>query len=153
MILKLKDLHKSILRFQKYKIAIENSWRVNDYSQGDKVKLRNLASSAMLILLQYSRNSRLGQRLVEYVKGKRLNHYKSSRKIKRHILKFMPKLQQTGSRKRDCRLDKTDMKELKKGQVSDFKYFCHNMFTTSIEIGFQILSVVHKTCTGMQHLL
>ena len=56
-----------------------------------------------------------------------------------HIIQHprcLPKLWQTGSLKRDCRMDKADMKELKAGQGSDFKYVYHKMFTTSIKIGF-----------------
>ena len=60
---------------------------------------------------------------------------------KGHIPKYLPKLWQTGSQKRDCRLDKADMKGLNtvKAPTSNMfviNMFVINMFTNSIKIGF-----------------
>ena len=63
---------------------------------------------------------------------------------KGHIPRCLPKLWQTGSLKRDCRMDKADMKELKTGKALTSNMFVINMFTNSIKIGFQILKVIHK---------
>ena len=41
-----------------------------------------------------------------------------------------------GSLKRDCRMDKADMKELKTSKALTSNMFVINMFTTSIKIGF-----------------
>ena len=70
---------------------------------------------------------------IEKGKGKIVTVFQED---KGHIPRCLPKLWQTGSLKRDCRMDKVDMKELKTGKALTSNMLVKIMFTTSVEIGF-----------------
>ena len=104
-----------------------------------KFAMRQVAQGAPCFDVLEGQGQAKGFKVVEKGKGKIIIIFWED---KGHIPKCLLKLCQTGSRKRDCRLDKADMKELKTSKALTLNMFVINMFTTSIKIGFQILSVI-----------